>query len=184
AQFSLFPRLPPEVRHQIWLEALSKHSEPGEAPLFYFKKGCWRFRYLKPGEEGWEPGDNNLYLGFEHERLDPLRYDHPLFHVNWEARSAGRLWARSRGVKEDAPLLMTRSFDIDRDTLYVSGGELGDLIAEPIEKPWEEEIFEMFSTNGPFWRSLALPFWLLRDNPTEMAELSMGYDKISVIYVI
>ncbi|BCS23111.1 2EXR domain-containing protein [Aspergillus puulaauensis] len=186
AQFSLFPSLPPEIRHQIWLEALSNADEPGETPLFYFKKGCWRYRPLKPEDSGWHPSCETLCLRFDHDRLDPLRYDHPLFHVNWEARSAARSWARSPGEKEKeaASLLMTRSFDADRDMLYVSEEEYGDFITEPSECPCEAGNFDTFSGCGPHWHRLAVPLGLLKNDPAAFSELYNEYGSVWIVYLI
>ncbi|OJJ61490.1 hypothetical protein ASPSYDRAFT_88035 [Aspergillus sydowii CBS 593.65] len=188
AQFSLFPSLPPEIRHQIWLEALSNHSKPGETPLFYFKKGNWRFRHLSREEPGWEPWDTNLIFEYMDDRLHPRRYDHPLFHVCWEARNAAQFWVRSRGEKDAAAspsLLMTRSFNPERDTLYVSGEDFTPFFAEPMEAPFDAEIYGMYTSYGPLWRRLALPFGLVKNNLTWLADLSVsGYDSIRVIYLI
>lgn len=183
AQFSLFPSLPPEIRHQIWLEALSNADEPGETPLFYFKKGCWRYRDLKPEDSGWDPRYETRCLEFNHDRLDPLRYDHPLFHVNWEARSAARFWAGSHGEneKEAASHLMTRSFDADRDTLYVLEEEYGDFIAEPSE--CARNVYA-YNGRGPRWHRLAVPLGLLKNDPAAFSELYNDYDSICIVYLI
>jgi hypothetical protein len=85
AVFSLFSRLPPGLRNQIWPDALPKKAKQA---IYFYKKGCWRPRRLTKADVDYDPKNDELNLKFEfhHNLLDYVQFEIPIFFVNREAR--------------------------------------------------------------------------------------------------
>ena len=93
ATFPLFSSLPPEIRNQIWWEALP--GDIGPALYFYRKRGCWESRRITTAVHGYQHADedHNLALDFRLEMLDhDQQFDLPTFFVSLEARGITRAW--------------------------------------------------------------------------------------------
>lgn len=139
ASFTLFPDLPPELRTQIWQDALPDVIGPG---LYRYKPGCWEPRLLTEGEYGYLPGDdnNNWILEFRHDRLGGARLNIALVSVNREARDIALDWAAKQDVEirqvGDSQVLI-RPFDPERDCMYVSPDDWYGFQIEEIELPWD-----------------------------------------------
>lgn len=190
AKFSLFPYLPTELRLQIWHAALPDKLE--QAALYYYKKGCWDPRHLTEADYDYDPDNDNLNLNFEfhHNRLDPLQIDVPLFYVNREARSSVLGWIREQDLKirfckDKQSLLFLRSFDVKRDTLYVSQDQWNEFICEPFDRIFEPDLHEKdISCPAPAFTRLAVPDALLWKEPDTLTELFDYYYGIEEVFVI
>jgi hypothetical protein len=84
--FPLFPALPPELRNQIWCEALPDDVKPA---LFFPKNGLWGLRHLTEADWDYNPDwdEANWNFDWNHKLLDKVQYEVPLVFVNREARS-------------------------------------------------------------------------------------------------
>ncbi|KAI0388272.1 hypothetical protein F5Y17DRAFT_453448 [Xylariaceae sp. FL0594] len=142
--FPLFSKLPPELRNQIWQEALPRDDEVPPA-LFFYKKGCWAVRTLTEGDDGYIPGqpENNIACEFRHDKLDLARIELPLVEVNREARSIAFAWARDKGYSirnvEDRPVIL-RPFDPARDVIYISPSRWTTFLNEPGDRLFEPDL--------------------------------------------
>ncbi|KAI1417260.1 hypothetical protein F5Y13DRAFT_152365 [Hypoxylon sp. FL1857] len=149
--FSLFPNLPPELRDQIWREALPDDLGPA---VFFYKIGCWRPRRLTESDEGYLPGHddtNNMELRFCHNLLDDgARVNVPIFYVSREARRIALAWFHKEGVRirslEDGRLLFVRPFDPQRDVLYVPDNRWRDFCAGGSDRFLESDMFDRSAT--------------------------------------
>lgn len=133
-QFTIFAKLPPELRNEIW--RLSLPDRIGRA-LHCFRSGCWSVT-----EAEYQQGDQleNTYVKYRFlpERLSRVEYKLPLAHVNHEARGVAHAWARQQDGKilqhdpEESALrgypVFVCSFDIDRDVLYVLPEEWDEFV--------------------------------------------------------
>jgi hypothetical protein len=140
--FALFTSLLPELREQIWREALPMVSA---SILFPYKKGCWIVRDPTKGETGFELGfPDHLELLFLYESLDKLHFDIPMFFANSEARNIATTWLREQSLKfkvHSGPVsghrqpscTFARTFRPDRDILYVPDDKWADFHVEPID---------------------------------------------------
>jgi len=99
--FQFFSSLSPELRDQIWREALPKIGPT----LHFYKRGCWCPRQLSQSDEGFyhENGYNNeeLNLWFElrNDLVEPAQFKLPLVFVNHEAREIALAWVKQQGDK-------------------------------------------------------------------------------------
>lgn len=138
--FPLFPDLPPELRIQIWQDAL-----PAIGPALYpYKLGCWEPGLRTESDWDYTPGrdDQNWLLEFRHDRLGGARLDIALVSVNTEARDVALAWAAAQGIEVvrggggGAPVLL-RNFDPERDAMYVPPADWPRFLAEEPELPFE-----------------------------------------------
>ncbi|KAH7313596.1 hypothetical protein B0I35DRAFT_480273 [Stachybotrys elegans] len=168
--FPQFPRLPLELRQQIWLDAIAASYE--ESPvLFPYKKGCWC-------PLGQDPSYEELIIfEFCDNLLDPVQVDAALAWVNHEAREVAMRWAHQRGLKmrgQDksdprsrksslpATPLLTRPYISSRDTLYVAAHQLDDFLREPYSRASAPDMRNTSYSATSHLRSLAIPealFW-------------------------
>jgi hypothetical protein len=95
--FPLFSSLAPELRIQIWRDALPDRIKP--ALFFYRGQGCWCPRHLTEADNGWVPPEGELNLGLDF-RTDLLGDDNqfrvPIYFVNREAHSIALAWLREQ----------------------------------------------------------------------------------------
>ncbi|CAF9906646.1 MAG: hypothetical protein GOMPHAMPRED_004831 [Gomphillus americanus] len=175
--FRLFPRLPTELRQQIWNAALPR--EIGQT-LYCYKTGCWEPRQLTEVDEGFEPThETNLYLTFQEELLDPVLFEIPLLFVNREARIVAQQWLTRHGIdsyqsKDDHSIVFACRFNTDRDSLYVDHDALSYFIVEPGEREFALDLTGkplMFSPASV--KHLALPVTVFLPE--------MGYELVYVL---
>ena len=190
ATFPLFSSLPPELRAQIWRVSLPSAVGP---VMHLWRKGYWRPRWLKEGEEGFDPDREEFNLCFEYrlDQLDDLRFEVPLLSVNREARDVGFAWVREHGAELRAsryrsyPYLV-RPFDIDRDALYVPLDKWRSFLIEPIDRQFEPDLVERSIDLRCDLHRLAIPEALFRDNEAAplLSELSDYFMNIQSLLVI
>lgn len=190
--FSTFPKfasLPPELRNQIWRDALPDKDRPAVYP---YKRGCWIPRQLSKTEEGYDPvnTDCNTTLEFRHELLDYVQVKLPLALVNCEARAIALAWAREQGIemrflKDRQCHILARSFDPERDTLYVALDKIDDWCSEPDDRMFEPDVLGKNYNWGLYPTRIALPEALLRgkEDPA-LGELFEWFTYPTVVYVI
>ncbi|GKZ29879.1 hypothetical protein AbraIFM66950_006840 [Aspergillus brasiliensis] len=103
--FPLFPRLPAELRVQIWEETLPKFV----CPLYFYRKGCWTV----------ENGDREkVDIKFNRLSLN-TEIDVPIFSVNREAFRVTRSWMK---------------IHVSRDTLEIGPSFLEFLFQHPFHR--------------------------------------------------
>lgn len=140
--FPLFPDLPPELRIQIWQDAL-----PAIGPALYpYKLGCWEPGLRTESDRDYTPGrdDQNWLLEFRHDRLGAARLDIALVSVNTEARDVALAWAAAaaqgievvRGGGGTGQPVLLRNFDPERDAMYVPPADWPRFLAEELELPF------------------------------------------------
>ncbi|KAE8131638.1 hypothetical protein BDV38DRAFT_290010 [Aspergillus pseudotamarii] len=137
AVFTLFPTLPPELRNQIWRDAL---PDKVRQALYFYKWGCWRSRRLIEDDEDYNHGNDQLNICYEfsHDLLDPMKIEMPLLFVNSEARGIALAWVKGQNLQrafcEDGQTpIVIRPFDPAHDTLYISLDAWDSFSNEPCE---------------------------------------------------
>ncbi|KAB8263496.1 hypothetical protein BDV32DRAFT_161711 [Aspergillus pseudonomiae] len=125
ASFTLFPNLPPELRHQIWRYALPDKIRQA---LYVYQADCLKLKRLKEGSRDYMNSDAGLDLLYEWcpYLLDPnpIKVEVPLLFVSSEARGITLAWMRGQGLKihsykaGQTPIAI-RPFDPEHDTLYI-----------------------------------------------------------------
>ena len=95
--FPLFSSLPPELRQQIWYEAISDQAPSIEAqPVIYFyKEGLWDAQSVTPWfnrQRTVHSGPCYYTLNFRHLSLDTVQIEFPLLSVNNEAARVVVRW--------------------------------------------------------------------------------------------
>lgn len=120
--FHLFSHLPPEMRFQIWLEALPEKDLPAFTP---YRNGCW-FPADPEHLDASSLYQDPVQWKFYHQSLDQIRVKIPLADVNHEARNIAIEWARKQGIRvithEDRRCtIFLRPFEPMRDVIWVGG---------------------------------------------------------------
>lgn len=133
--FVNFSALPPELRNQIWADALPRKD--GRA-IYPYRRWCWHPRPLSKSDTRYTENDDNLRLVFQFDLLY-LPVTLPLAAVNREARSIALDWARRHGVKrrfyeELNSYMFVRHFIPNYDTLFIPGGSK---TIEFCHEPWD-----------------------------------------------
>ncbi|CAH0027601.1 unnamed protein product [Clonostachys rhizophaga] len=128
--FPLFPRLPLELREQIWSEALPSADEPA---LYFYRKWC-----LSPGplSNGAEPESEQTTLHSRHETPRNIPLNAPaLPFVNHEAREIVARWMRdhraiNRGCRDGQDQIFVRDFDPALDIVCVAPSKWLEFLTE------------------------------------------------------
>ncbi|GAM86900.1 hypothetical protein ANO11243_049210 [Dothideomycetidae sp. 11243] len=121
--FPGFSSLPLELRRQIWLQALPPRLG---ATLYIFRPRYWAFGTLTPSDEGFNPDNRkwNECIEFQHDKMDDDPITFPsLTAVNHESREMALSWLQNNDIKYPS---LRRTFDLSRDAIYISPGELDD----------------------------------------------------------
>ncbi|KAM0417467.1 hypothetical protein ACHAPT_012529 [Fusarium lateritium] len=136
--FIRFPDLPPELRSQIWHQAL-----PVIGPaICRYREGLWHPRYLQPGDEEYSAEwEDNICLDFRPDLFIKVPVEIPLIFVNREARSVAQGWARKHGVEiQPESQTCVRPFDLESDIIYVNIDQFEDCYMEPHERMLEPDL--------------------------------------------
>ncbi|KAJ5502956.1 hypothetical protein N7463_005830 [Penicillium fimorum] len=118
--FHPFSRLPPELRIQIWRDALPEIDPPAMSP---YQAGCWRPVPVPESEQAQVFHQTSMEMELHHELLDPIRVKTPLTPVNHEARGVTIEWALKQGIEVRFHegrqcLIFLRMFDPMRDVIW------------------------------------------------------------------
>ncbi|KAI1140183.1 hypothetical protein F5Y05DRAFT_411244 [Hypoxylon sp. FL0543] len=186
--FPLFSSFPPELRRMIWREALPDNVE---AALFFYREGCWGFRPLRPGDEGYVHDHHyfSIVLEFHHERLDDVQIEVPMAFVNREAREVATAWileqgfARSPRRNRQYPLF-TRRFDPERDALYVPLERWHRFLVEPHKRRFNIDFMNFHLTIKSEVKRIAIPDDLLYRESTTPHEILDHFTKVDTLVVI
>lgn len=186
--FSLFSSLCPELRTQIWRDALPDGIGPA---LYSYKKGCWCPRRLIESDEGYDPNNDelNLNLEFRHDLLDNIQYHVSLVFVNREARGIAMAWVRQQGLKiqprEDRQgLVFVRSFDPMHDALYIALDRWEDFLNEHYDRQAEPDLLLKLVNVVTNITYIAVPEALLRSETSSLNEMIWLFSRIEVLFII
>lgn len=143
ALFTVFTRLPVEIRLQIWHFALI--TEPSGRVLFCFKKGCWVPRRFTAADPHFDPvrDERNLTLEFRHELLSQVDFAVPLVFVNREARSVAWPYIASENLncRDSVSGVFQRGYDPACDVLLApTPAILHALLTESSERLFEPDL--------------------------------------------
>lgn len=189
SMFSLFSDLPPELRDQIWRDALPEKLGPG---LCFYKKGCWRPRRLTASDVGYDPvrDDLNLVFEFRHDLLDATQFEMPLAYVNREARGIALAWIREQDMairpRDDKPPypIYRRSFDPMRDALYIPLEEWENCLAEPYDRMFEPDLINRNVDFIPDVKRIAVSEALLRREAAALGEMFHHFFWLEVLFIV
>ncbi|MCJ1365048.1 hypothetical protein MMC16_004167 [Acarospora aff. strigata] len=186
--FPLFSSLCPELRNQIWHDALPGKVGPA---LYFYRKGCWCPRRLSKSEEGYDPenDENNLNFEFRHSLLDDAQFEVPLAFVNREARGIALAWVREQGIKirpgEDRQHhVFVRPFDPMRDALYIALDQWDDFLYEPENRQFQPDLIEHLVDTKPDLTRIAVPEVLLRSEFATLSEMFRYFFHLKVLFII
>ncbi len=186
--FSLFSSLCPELRTQIWRDALPEGIGPA---LYSYKKGCWCPRRLIESDEGYDPNNDelNLNLEFRHDLLDNVQYDVPLVFVNREACGIALAWVRQQSIeirprKDRQHPVFVRPFDPTSDVLYVAFDKWDDFLTEQYDRQSEPDLFEKLVNIEANITYIAVPEALLRSETSSLNEMIQLFSRIEVLFII
>ncbi|GAM87154.1 hypothetical protein ANO11243_051750 [Dothideomycetidae sp. 11243] len=170
--FPLFFNLPTEIRLQIW-----RHTLPDEVGqvLYHHQKNLWHPRWRDPSEPGYNPPNNgeqgDLILEFHHHKLDDVKITLPMLLVNREARSVALAWlSKQQGLKKDilpdGTPAFTKSFDPQRDALYLPFDNFNEIFQETAYRAFEPDMAGLLHStwSGTFY--LAIPERVWSDDAT------------------
>ncbi|OAA79772.1 hypothetical protein LEL_03258 [Akanthomyces lecanii RCEF 1005] len=143
ALFTVFPRLPVEIRLQIWHLALV--PEPPGLILFCLKKGCWLPRRLSAADPHFDPAhdDMNLAVEFRHELLNKAEFSVSLAFVSHEARRVAWAYVASQNLRytDSVSGVFQRGYDATRDVLFApTTGILHELLTESSKRLFEPDL--------------------------------------------
>ncbi|UPL00490.1 hypothetical protein LCI18_011424 [Fusarium solani-melongenae] len=181
--FTLFPKLPPELRTQIWQQAL-----PIIGPaLCRYREGLWHRRFLRPGDEGHFPElEDYIELEFRPDLVIQISVELPLILVNHEARSVTLEWARKNGVKippgSDNHTCM-RPFDPELDVIYIEISQMMDFFRAPHERMFEDDSVGRIISSSKRPKRLAISKMTFRDNYL-IYDILFKYNYASHLFVI
>lgn len=133
--FSLFPRLPGELRNQIWSYAIE--ISPPQRVVRRYRRGGWKPRQPVP-EQATDNVSNsttdNPALEWKPDVLGRIKFDMPLARVSREARGVVLAWMADNGMavhvappstdnKATNPPY-TRPFDPSSDIIYIKDTDI------------------------------------------------------------
>ena len=188
ATFPLFSSLAPELRNQIWRDALPDKVGPA---LCFYRKGRWCPRRLSKSDKGYDPenDENNLNFEFRHDLIDDAQFEVPLVFVNREARGIALTWVREQGIEirlsEDRQYpIFVRPFDPMRDALYVALDKWNDFLCEPDDRQFEPDLFEQLVDVKSDLTRIAVPEALLRSEAATLPEMFRYFFSLKQLIII
>ena len=187
--FSLFPRLPLELRNQIWQHAMPKQRGP---VLQFYRKGCWCPRRLTQSDEGYDPEheDRNMNLEFRHNLLEDAWYDVPLLFVCRESRGIALAWVHEQGLtmcrRKDGGRdpVCVRPFDPLRDALYVASDKWDDFVHEVDDRTSEPDLYEQLVDVRSEVECIAIPQVLLEREKETLCEIFQNFGSVRVVFIV
>ncbi|CAG9989370.1 unnamed protein product [Clonostachys byssicola] len=151
--FTLFPKLPPQLRRYVWIQALPSDLKTAPAFLFPYKKGCWHHeRVIKSDDNDNDDHPRSVRTyEFRTELLDTAQFKTNIALVNRESREVAKTWIRQQRVLQAAtwdttPSAIFHAFDPNRDALFVPLIQWDELL---------EELYEGFVNTLRGWGHLA-----------------------------
>ncbi|KAI1204950.1 uncharacterized protein F4807DRAFT_445119 [Annulohypoxylon truncatum] len=188
SSFSPFSCLPPELRDQIWHDALPGQFGPA---IFIYRKGFWRPRRLTESDEGFDPSndEHNLNFEFRYDLLDDIQFELPLAFVNREARNIALAWAREQGFKMrprkggQYPLFW-RPFEPSRDVLFVPFDKWDEFRCEPDDRLWEPDLYGQLVSIETEPTRIAIPEALFRKEDALISGMFRYFYHMEVLLVV
>ncbi len=186
--FPLFSSLSPELRNQIWHDALP--DEPGPALYFYIRKFRCPQRLSESNDKCYPENDrNNLNYEFQHDLSDDVQYEVPLAFVNREARGIALAWVYEQGLtmcsQDDRHYpVFARHFDPTRDALYLPFVVWDACLCDPDDRQCQPELFEHLVATKSEFRRIAVPRAILRSAFAILPTMFEYLPRLQVLYVI
>ena len=190
--FSPFARLPPELRDQIWHDALPAKVGPH---LFLYKSGSWGPYQLDEADTEYNTENDELNWEFrwDYNSLQETYFNVPLFFVNYEARGVALDWLHKHGIEtrtiigvENRPrCVFLRSWNLERDAIYVPVKLWNEFLQEPVSRMNRaENEGRTFTMVGGIWH-LAVPETLkiTQHDILTLFEL-IHYPEVSALYIV
>jgi hypothetical protein len=148
ATFTLFPALAPELRNQIWEDALPE--EKIQPSLSFWEPGCWRLH---------SAAEPDLELIFHHDLL-AMHVEWPLAFVNREARSIALTQIRERGLvararSEQYPIFVRRFAPII-DAMFIKSGQLLKVLEDFDTRSWQDDLLHQNASVYSRFKSIAM----------------------------
>lgn len=186
--FSLFSSLCPELRNQIWHDAMPDIIGP---TLYFYKKGCWCPQRLTASDEGYDHDNEDLNLNFvfRHDLLYNAQYEVPLFFVNREARGIALAWVYQQGIElrpdqDRQHPGFVRPFDPEIDVLYVAHESWDDFLTEHYDRQSEPDLFDKIVNVKANLTHLAVPEALLWTDADSLNEMIWLFPGIKVLFFL
>ncbi|CAH0001414.1 unnamed protein product [Clonostachys byssicola] len=183
--FPLFPDLPPELRNQIWLNAM-----PTLKPSIHlYHRGCWLHQPLNPSDEGYGLDDEGPPVSFRLELVKKTWLEAPLVYVNYEARQAALKWGEQHGMPfcslpDTERLVFLRSFNANIDALGVPYEEWENLILELADRQSEPDLINQTVRPISAIKQFILSERMLKSCVSEIDELFEVYCGLETVYII
>lgn len=183
-----FSTLPPELRSQVWRDALPESFNP---TFFIYKKGCWQPRYILESDEDYDAENfYGIHMIYRHDFLDRVEADMPMFFVNREARGIVRGWLSQQGIevcfrKGAAQPAFLRHFNPLRDAVYVPVEKYNEFCNEPLLRPFEPDLEgRTYSYGGREVPNLAIPAELFWDFVATSDDIILEYYVPAILLVV
>lgn len=180
SSFVHFPRLPPELRHVIWQQAL-----PGNASTLY---SYTRRRSISTplttseglGSDRSENEGRNLIS--HQSSLADVYLELPLFFVNREANRIAAAWIQEQGIlitlcEDSQTHAFLRPYEMERDTVYIPSDEIDQLSSSL------PSMFGHICCSEPNLARIAVPEEVLYQDSSILAEL-LSLFLMETLYVI
>lgn len=149
--FTLFPKLPPELRDRIWRHAIPHATDDSSAVFFHCEEHFTPW-YAQPGDPVYGITKSNLFLRYFYEKLDAVPVDLPLLKVNQEAHTAACFYAPQLGYeifqnKEQGCPIIARRMNPSNDILYFEYGEAENMIVSGFDQMEAlDEVYSLYPT--------------------------------------
>ncbi|KAL7894916.1 hypothetical protein HDV63DRAFT_396539 [Trichoderma sp. SZMC 28014] len=183
--FRPFPRLPAELRQQIWRETLPDFEG---ITLHGYKKGCWDLRNPLPEEANALTRADKI-LDFRHELLNDIHIDLPIVFVNREARTTALSWAREQGIKmsfntEKACHVFVLPFNPWQDAIFINSHNFEDFCTEPADRLAGLQFRGQSAYSNPEITRVALPHTALTSEISIFYDMIHWFPRLEIIFII
>ncbi|KAF4987090.1 hypothetical protein FDECE_15613 [Fusarium decemcellulare] len=182
SEFLPFSSLAPELRNQIWREAVPGLIGLGLCP---YRNGLWHMRFLEPSDPEYLPGHDNIDLDFRHDLLS-VQIEVPLYFVNHEAREVALAWIREQNIeirlRNRRPIFL-RKFDLSRDVLFVALDKMVDIELDPVNRMEEPDLEGRIVTSHHHIKRFAIPEAAFRSEGS-LRHLMDWYGILKVLFVL
>ncbi|KAJ3541799.1 hypothetical protein NM208_g2437 [Fusarium decemcellulare] len=182
SEFLPFSSLAPELRNQIWREAVPDLTGLGLCP---YRNGLWLPKFLEPSDEEYLPGHDNIDLDIRHDLLS-VQIEVSLYSVNHEARGVALAWIREQNIeirlRNHRPIFL-RKFDISRDVLFIALDKMIDIELDPVNRMEQPDLEGRSVTTHPNIRHFAIPEAAFRSDDS-LRHLMDWYCGLNVLFVL